>query len=159
MVGDTVLLQSGDKIPADGLLVTGNIKVNNSALNGEREDCPKVPANDLSAYIGQPLTGDMFVDKSSLFRGAVVTDGEGKMLVTDVGMGTVMGSMAEDMTAEEVDSPLKVKLAKLAKQISMFGYIGAVVIAIAYSTFAAIQEGHYIRTFKEKSIVKEETRR
>ena len=53
------------------------------------------------------------------------------MKVTKVGMSTMMGKMAEDMADDEVDSPLKVKLTKLAEQISMFGYIGSVVIALA----------------------------
>lgn len=53
----------------------------------------------------------------------------------------MMGKMAEDMKDEEVDSPLKVKLAKLAGQISKFGYIGAVVIALAYLTHFVIVAG------------------
>ena len=43
VVGDQVLLQSGDKIPADGVLIYGNLRVNNSALNGETEECKKLP--------------------------------------------------------------------------------------------------------------------
>ena len=46
VVGDQVLLQSGDKIPADGILHTGNLKVNNSALNGEAEECEKKAAGE-----------------------------------------------------------------------------------------------------------------
>ena len=49
-----------------------------------------------------------------------------------VGLKTMMGRMAEEMQEDEPDSPLKVKLAKLAGQISKFGYIGAIVIAILY---------------------------
>ena len=46
VVGDKVLLQSGDKIPADGVLVFGTLKVDNSALNGEAEECRKTAAED-----------------------------------------------------------------------------------------------------------------
>ena len=98
VVGDYVILQSGDKIPADGLLIDGEIKVDNSALNGESEECPKIPANQAELEIASEgefkLTGDVFVDKSSLFRGAVVVSGTGVMEVLRVGMKTVMGSMA-----------------------------------------------------------------
>lgn len=135
VVGDYVILQSGDKIPADGLLIDGEIKVDNSALNGESEECPKIPANQAELEIASEgefkLTGDVFVDKSSLFRGAVVVSGTGVMEVLRVGMKTVMGSMAEEMSEEEVDSPLKVKLTELAAKISKFGYIGAIVIGVA----------------------------
>ncbi|MBO5032722.1 MAG: calcium-translocating P-type ATPase, PMCA-type [Lachnospiraceae bacterium] len=137
VVGDKVLLQSGDKIPADGILIDGALKVDNSALNGEAEECKKTAA-DPSVQLADDITGDTFVDKSSLFRGAVVFDGEGILDVRKVGLKTMMGKMAEEMQEDEPDSPLKVKLAKLAKQISTFGYIGAVVIALFYLAHAIL---------------------
>ena len=129
--GDKVLLQSGDKVPADGILVDGSLRVDNSALNGEAEECKKTAAEE-GFQLADDITGDTFVDKHSLFRGAVVFDGEGILDVRKVGLKTMMGKMAEEMQEDEPDSPLKVKLAKLAKQISTFGYIGAVVIAVLY---------------------------
>ena len=134
VVGDQVLLQSGDKIPADGILHTGNLKVNNSALNGEAEECEKKAAGE-GVYLAEEITGDTFVDSYSLFRGAVIFDGEGIMDVQKVGLHTMMGKMAEEMQEEEPDSPLKVKLSKLADQISKFGYIGAIVIAVMYFVY------------------------
>lgn len=134
VVGDKVLLQSGDKIPADGILVEGNIKVDNSALNGEAEECQKTAA-DASVKLADEITGDTFVDAHSLFRGAVLFDGEGVMDVQKVGLSTMMGKMAEEMQEEEPDSPLKVKLSHLANLISKFGYIGAIVIALMYFGF------------------------
>ena len=131
VVGDVVLLQSGDKILADGILAQGALSVDNSALNGEAEECPKTEAPDGFA-IPETITGDTFVDAHSLFRGATVLDGEGYMIVQKVGLDTMMGKMAKDMEDKEPDSPLKVKLNKLAGQISVFGYIGAIVIALAY---------------------------
>lgn len=139
VVGDLVLLQSGDKVPADGILIDGDLRVNNSSLNGETEECKKEAA-DSNFEMPTEITGDTFVDKHSLFRGAVIFNGEGVMEVKRVGIGnpetgypgTMMGKMAEEMNVDEPDSPLKVKLAKLAKQISTFGYVGAVVLAIAY---------------------------
>lgn len=140
VVGDKVLLQSGDKIPADGVLVDGSLRVDNSALNGEAEECKKTAAEE-SFRLADDITGDTFVDAHSLFRGAVVFDGEGVLDVRKVGLKTMMGKMAEEMQEEEPDSPLKVKLSILAKQISTFGYIGAVVIAVLYFANFIITNG------------------
>lgn len=140
VVGDKVLLQSGDKIPADGILVDGDLRVDNSALNGEAEECKKNAAVG-EVQMADEITGDTFVDKHSLFRGAVVFDGEGVLDVRKVGLMTMMGKMAEEMQEDEPDSPLKVKLSKLAGQISTFGYIGAVVIAILYMVFFIVNTG------------------
>ena len=131
VVGDKVLLQSGDKVPADGILISGKLSVNNSALNGEAEECKKTAADE-NVEMAENITGDTFVDSYSLFRGAVIFDGEGVLDVRKTGLNTMMGKMAEEMQEDEPDSPLKVKLAKLAKQISTFGYIGAIVIAVLY---------------------------
>jgi calcium-translocating P-type ATPase len=142
------LLQSGDKIPADGILIDGSLKVDNSALNGEAEECKKTAA-DISTQLADDITGDTFVDKSSLFRGAVVFDGEGILDVRKVGLKTMMGKMAEEMQEDEPDSPLKVKLAKLANQISTFGYIGAIVIAILYLAYFIMQAGGFSAFFEQ----------
>ncbi len=131
VVGDQILLQSGNKVPADGVLVSGGFTIDNSALNGETEECKKTPA-DPSFQMTEQLTGDTFVDAHSLFRGAVVFDGEGILDVRRVGLATMMGKMAEEMQDAESDSPLKVKMAKFAHQISKFGYTGAILIAIFY---------------------------
>ena len=140
VVGDKVLLQSGDKIPADGILVEGDLRVDNSALNGEAEECKKF-ATDISTEMADNITGDTFVDKHSLLRGAVVFDGTGILDVRKVGLKTMMGKMAEEMQEDEVDSPLKVKLGKLAHQISTFGYIGAFVIAVFYMAYFVLNAG------------------
>ncbi len=141
VVCDKVLLQAGDKIPADGVLICGTLKVDNSALNGEAEECPKTAAEDGSFRLADDITGDTFVDRHSLFRGAVLFDGEGVLDVQRVGLSTMMGKMAEEMQDDEPDSPLKVKLAKLANTISKFGYIGAVVIALMYFGYFILSAG------------------
>lgn len=140
VVGDIVILQSGDKIPADGVLVDGELRVDNSALNGETEECKKFAASE-DFKIPDEITGDTFVDEHSLFRGATIYNGEGLLEVQKVGMETMMGKMAKDMHDDEVESPLQVKLSKLAHQISTFGYIGAIVIAIAYFVHFVIVAG------------------
>lgn len=146
VVGDKILLQSGDKIPADGILVDGSLRVDNSALNGEAEECKKTAADE-SVQLADDITGDTFVDAHSLFRGAVVFDGEGILDVRKVGLKTMMGKMAEEMQEDEPDSPLKVKLAKLANQISTFGYIGAVVIAVMYFAYFIVGAGGFSTYF------------
>lgn len=146
VVGDKVLLQAGDKIPADGVLVSGELKVDNSALNGEPEECPKTAA-DAEFKLSDEITGDTFVDKHSLFRGAVLFDGEGILDVQKVGLATMMGKMAEEMQEDDPDSPLKVKLSKLAGQISKFGYIGAIVIAIMYFGYFILSAGGFASYF------------
>ena len=125
VVGDLVLLQSGEKVYADGFLFDGSIKIDNSALNGESDEVKK------EATESYDFTDGEMTDRHMLLRGALVADGEGVMKVTQVGVNTMMGRMAEEMNEEEVDSPLKVKLTHLAEQISKFGYIGAVVIGLA----------------------------
>ncbi len=140
VVGDKILLQSGDKIPADGVLVSGSLRVDNSALNGEAEECKKRAADE-GFQLADEITGDTFVDAHSLFRGAVVFDGEGILDVRKVGLKTMMGKMAEEMQEDEPDSPLKVKLSILAKQISTFGYIGAIVIAVLYLGYFIMNAG------------------
>ena len=126
VVGDLVILQGGDKIPADGVLISGDLRVSNAALNGETEECHK--RADAAAVFPEKTTGDTFVDGTTLFRGSVVFDGEGILQVCRVGTATMMGQMASEMQAREPASPLQVKLAKLADQISAFGYISGIVI-------------------------------
>lgn len=146
VTGDIVLLQSGDKIPADGVLVSGHLSVDNSALNGEAEECKKTAASE-GFNLAEDITGDTFVDRHSLFRGAVVFDGEGLLDVRRVGLKTMMGRMAEEMQEDDPDSPLKVKLSKLASQISTFGYIGAIVIAVLYFGYFIVSAGGFAEYF------------
>ena len=157
VVGDCIILQSGDKIPADGFLVDGFIKVDNSSLNGESEECKKFAHEDpnsveLSTW-NTSITGDTFVDETSVFRGAVTVDGSAVMKVVRVGMATVMGEMAKEMADDEVDSPLKVKLSDLAHKISTFGYIGAVVIMVALLFSKVMAMGGFGAYFSQELIL------
>lgn len=157
VVGDCIILQSGDKIPADGFLVDGFIKVDNSSLNGESEECKKFAHEDpnsveLSTW-NTSITGDTFVDETSVFRGAVTVDGSAVMKVVRVGMATVMGEMAKEMADDEVDSPLKVKLSDLAHKISTFGYFGAVLIMVALLFSKVMAMGGFGAYFSQELIL------
>lgn len=129
VAGDLILLQAGEKIPADGYLVQGSLKADQSALNGESAEADKtaVPA---SFREPAPQEWDLMCPHH-LFRGSVVTSGDGIMRVASVGDSTFYGCMAKEMQEETRDSPLKVKLARLARTISRLGYIAAALIAAA----------------------------
>ncbi len=130
VVGDCILLQSGDKIPADGVLVDGSIQVDQSVLNGEAKEAPKgiMPAD----YIDED-TAINFLNPYKVFRGSVVCAGNAVMKVTTVGDKSVYGQIASELQIEDDrETPLKVKLGKLAGQISTFGYIGGIAIAVAF---------------------------
>lgn len=129
VTGDLVLLQAGEKIPADGYLVQGRLKVDQSALNGESVEVDKVcvPRGFKNPA---PHQWDLLCPQH-LFRGSVVDSGEGILYAAGVGDSTFYGHMAKEMQDETRDSPLKVKLAGLAKTISRLGYIAAALVAFA----------------------------
>lgn len=124
VVGDLVLLQAGERIPADGVLISGKLSVDQSALNGESAEAEKVPQRTRERCWDLSCPGQ-------LFQGSVITAGEGLMEVQRVGDSTFYGSMARDMQEETPESPLKQRLNGLAKTISCLGYIAAGLIAFA----------------------------
>ena len=129
VVGDVVLLQAGDKVPADGVMKRGSIKADQSALNGEAEEVEKLPSPEGLEDADKTLD---FLHPGKVFRGSVVCGGNGLMEVTVVGDASVYGRLAGELQLdEERDSPLKVKLHKLAGDISRFGYLGGILIALA----------------------------
>ncbi len=125
VTGDLVLLEVGEKIPADGILLTGTLSVDQSALNGESKEAKKRPGSTVMEKMS-------LSDESALFRGCIVCSGEGTMRVAKVGGATLYGSMAEEVQEETRESPLKVRLAHLAGVISKLGYFAAFVVAGAY---------------------------
>lgn len=128
VVGDYVQLEPGDKIPADGMLINGALEVDQSVLNGETKEAHKLPVTDPlreAAY-----TSD-FMDPYKLFSGSVVCEGEGLMLVESVGDNSYYGKLARELQEDKQDSPLKRRLADLARTISRFGYLGAFLVIVA----------------------------
>lgn len=123
VVGDIVYLQAGDKIPADGIVIEGELKVDQAALNGETEEADKIPCVDGASYDVKDLLNRYYA-----YRGTVVCGGEGYMEIKVVGDKTLFGELALEVQEETRETPLQVKLGKLAKQISTFGYIGAIAI-------------------------------
>jgi len=123
VVGDHILLQPGDTIPTDGILIAGHLEVNEASLTGESD----------SVYKKAVPAGISPGDEHQLFRAALIEDGEAVMYTTAVGDKTRYGeTMKEILSAEDRLSPLQEKLTVLGKHIATFGYIAASFIFIAY---------------------------
>jgi len=145
VVGDAVMLQSGDKIPADGILIDGTIKVDQSVLNGEAKEAKKIAIPDGWTDTEEAMD---FLNEYKVFRGSVVCSGNAVMQVTVVGDKSVYGQIAKELQQDdERDSPLKVKLAGLANGISKFGYIGGGAIAIASLIQSVVSAGGFSAFF------------
>ena len=130
VVGDCILIQSGDKITADGIVIDGHIQTDQSVLNGESKEAEKIPAPEDYQDTDESID---FLNKYKVFRGAVVCSGNAVMRVSTVGDKSIYGQIAKELqTGDDRETPLKLKLAKLASQISMFGYIGGAAIAVAF---------------------------
>ncbi len=126
VVGDLVLLQPGDTIPADGLLIAGHAEVDEAALTGESEPVSKTALPEGIDEAGASET-------HRLFRAGLLADGECVMRVTAVGDKTRYGqTMKELLSAEDRLSPLQHKLSVLGGHIATFGYIGAACIFVAF---------------------------
>ena len=123
VVGDVVFLTAGERIPADGTLIEGRRSVDQSALNGESAEAVKEVGWD---------NGWELTSKHKVFRGSQITDGSGIMEVKRVGGETYYGMVASEVQTETRESPLKLRLSKLAKQISRIGYVMAGLVGIAY---------------------------
>lgn len=121
VVGDIVLLEAGERIPADGIIVDGEISVDESTLNGESKEKYKYPNHN-----------NINDDHNTVYRGTVVYSKEAIMLATKVGNETVYGKIAAELQEKQPESPLKIRLRKLAEIISKFGYIGAALVSISY---------------------------
>ncbi len=127
VVGDAVIMDAGDRVPADGVLLEGELKLDQSALNGESEEAKKLPAAAGFAW-GEKID---FLAEERVYRGSVVVEGAGVLQVARVGADSVYGQLTQELKDDERESPLKLKLQGLAEQISRFGYTGGVLIAVA----------------------------
>ena len=140
VVGDAVILEAGDKIPVDGILLDGDVKLDQAALNGESKEARKLIAPP--AFRWGDGTID-FLDEHKLFRGSVVVEGQGIMQAVKIGDSSIYGQLTQELKDDERDSPLKLKLKGLAHQISNFGYAGGVLIALAVMLHKAYLYGDF----------------
>ncbi|KAJ3136186.1 hypothetical protein HK100_001915 [Physocladia obscura] len=114
LVGDILLLEPGDVLAADGILVSGmGLTCDESSATGESDTIKKSPKHD-----------------AILLSGSQVTEGTGKYLVTSVGPNSFFGKIMMGMRTEMEDTPLQVKLDGLAERIAKFGAAGAIFMFI-----------------------------
>mgnify|MGYP000210040806 CR=1 FL=1 len=123
VVGDVVLVEVGDEVPADGeLIVCNDLQINESALTGE-------PVAEKSLEGG----GDGAYPRNVILRSTMVMNGRGEFVVTAVGDATEIGKVAKKSTEQtSVETPLHMQLDKLAKRISK---VGSVVSVTAFFIF------------------------
>ncbi len=128
VVGDILIIGAGEQIAADGLLISGSLLVDQSAMTGESAEVEKKRSRSDS------LTPDA---PSSLLRGCTVLSGEAEMKVLRVGDKSALGEISQEVQLDTRESPLKLRLTKLAKQISRLGYLAAILVALTslWSTF------------------------
>ncbi len=125
VVDDIVYLESGDMVPADGVIINGSVGVDEASLNGES----KIVTKDYNKEI---------------LRGSVIMNGQAMMLVNKVGSNTFYGKMAEELKVEQPTSPLKRRLVSLAKSISVIGYIGSILVFVSYIFLNGFNLGNVI---------------
>lgn len=140
VVGDLVCVGMGQEIFADGYLIEGKISVNNAAINGETKECKKTP---IEGYVHKKTTStDAYTNQNCLFAGTTVMSGEGKMIVTDVGVNTVNGNTLVKMqTLEAPKTALDIALDNLSDFISKWGTIAAVITFAVLTISGIVQVG------------------
>ena len=124
VVGDIVYLESGDKVPADSIIIKGELYIDESILTGETKERHATINDDI-------------------YMGSIVTDKSATIEVTNVGDKTFYGKIANDIQEKPVESPLKSRLRVLASQISKLGYTAALLILISYMFNAVVVSNNF----------------
>ncbi|MBR6680185.1 MAG: calcium-translocating P-type ATPase, PMCA-type [Clostridia bacterium] len=123
VVGDVILIGAGERIPADARIFRGEMSVDQSSITGESKEITKIPSSEREI---SPSA------KNILLRGCPVISGEGELEVVAVGDKSLLGQISREIQIETRESPLKLRLAKLARQISRLGYLAAILVALAF---------------------------
>ncbi len=133
VVGDLVLVGAGEQIPADGVLIEGKLSCDQSAMTGESREVRKTPQKQGEQEDKTPTSSYYCL------RGCTVLSGNGMLEIMAVGDATFLGGISKEIQTETRESPLKIRLSKLARQISIFGYVAALLVALVYlfNTFIA----------------------
>ncbi|MBO7563176.1 MAG: calcium-translocating P-type ATPase, PMCA-type [Bacteroidales bacterium] len=129
VVGDYIIISEGDEIPADGIVCEAvNLKVDESSLNGESK-----PSSKRAEKVTDYKTA---YSPNNLYRGTIVSEGEGVMLVENVGDKTEIGKTARAASEHTgVQTPLSRQLAKLGKQIGWVGIIISILVFVALMVY------------------------
>ena len=123
VVGDIMMVGAGEGIAADGYILEGRIGVDQSAMTGESREVEKLPSSRLGRGPNE---------KNTALRGCSVLFGEAAVEVFAVGDSTYLGQISREVQTDTRDSPLKLRLSVLSKQISRLGYMAAALVALAY---------------------------
>ena len=138
-VGDVVLLEAGDAVPADGrIFESASLKIEESALTGE-----SVPVNKFIKAIGLEGQKDVPLGdrKNMMYMGSTVVYGRGKAVITSIGMDSEMGKIAGALSsAKDEQTPLQKKLGQLSKILS-FIVLGICVFMFAFDIVRALVTG------------------
>ena len=126
VVGDILVIGAGERISADGILVSGEITTDQSSMTGESLEIKK--------RARRAGDRDDFSPSSPYYclRGCTVISGSGLIRVSRVGDSTMLGGISQEIQTDTRSSPLKIRLEKLARQISVLGYILSAAVALAY---------------------------
>lgn len=139
-VGDVVLLEAGDAVPADCRIIeSASLKIEEAALTGE-----SVPVNKLINAIGLGSEKDIPLGdrKNMMYMGSTVVYGRGKAVVTGIGMDTEMGKIAGALAAaQDEQTPLQKKLAQLSKILS-FIVLGICIFMFAFGIVRQFVQGN-----------------
>ena len=136
VVGDIIYLGAGERVEADGVIIDGEISVDQSALNGEDREVTK--------RVGG--SGEGLYDERLVFRGSLVCAGNAVMRASAVGEKSFYGMVARDVQTDTRISPLKLRLTKLASQISKIGYVIAILVGFTYLLRTIVVENHFDKT-------------
>lgn len=129
--GDTILVQAGDKVPVDGLLFEGHVKVSQAALNGESRDETKTAADSM-----EEAESTDYASAHKLFMGSVVTSGEGYLVATVIGdaseLGKINKALTDDDEEEERKDTSSLKLEVVAAGIGKLGVAAAAIAGVLH---------------------------
>lgn len=141
--GDTVLVQAGDKVPVDGLLFEGKIKVSQAALNGESRDESKTAASDMA-----DAESTDYASASKVFMGSVVTSGEGYMVATVIGdaseLGKINKALTDDNEEDERKDTSSLKLEVVAAGIGKLGVSAAAIAGVLHVGLSIFRAGEAV---------------
>ena len=151
--GDTILIQAGDKVPADGLLFEGKIKVSQAALNGESRDENKAAVTNMDE-----AESTDYSSQGKVFMGSVVTSGEGYMIATVIGDSSELGKINKSLTdtsEEERKDTSSLKLEGVAAGIGKLGVSAAAIAGILHVVLTLIRADQAITVISVLLVIAE----
>lgn len=141
--GDTILVQAGDKVPVDGLLFEGKIKVSQAALNGESRDETKSATTTM-----EEAESTDYASTCKIFMGSVVTSGEGYMVATVIGddseLGKINKALTDDDEEEERKDTSSLKLEVVAAGIGKLGVSAAAIAGVLHVVLSLMRANQAI---------------